>query len=49
MSFDEWMDMSERLWGPDAMQVFCQYALGQIDLETCISGMKQAYLDYSAG
>lgn len=49
MSFHEWMEQAEQFWGPIAMQIFSQYALGQINLETCIDQVEQAYLDYLAG
>jgi hypothetical protein len=49
MSFHEWMEMSEKLWGPEAMLVFSKYALGQINLETCIDQAEQAYLNYLGG
>lgn len=46
MSFHEWMEMSELLWGPKAMQFFSQYILGQIDFETCVKQMEEAYFHY---
>ena len=49
MSFHEWMEMSEKLWGTEAMMVFSKYALGQIDFDTCTKEMEQAYLSYLAG
>ena len=49
MSFSEWMEMSEQLWGSEAMQIFSQYALGQINFDTCVNKMEQAYLNFKAG
>ena len=41
MSFHEWMEQAEQFWGPMAMQIFSQYALGQIDFETCVKQMNK--------
>ena len=49
MSFHEWMEQAEQFWGPIAMQIFNQYFLDQINLETCIDQVEQAYFNYLAG
>ena len=49
MSFHEWIEQAEQFWGPIAIQIFSQYVLGQIDFETCVKQVEQAYLYYKLG
>ena len=39
MTFNEWMQGAYETFGPDAMAVFDQYVLGEIDYDTWISNM----------
>ena len=46
MTFDEWMQSAYETFGPDAMAVFDKYVLGEIDLNTFLSDMADAAINF---
>lgn len=45
-TFHEWMQKSTEGFGPEAMAVFDQYVLGEIDYDTCINNMADAVINF---
>lgn len=46
MTFTEWMQGAYETFGPDAMTVFDQYVLGEIDMDTYINNMADAVINF---
>ena len=46
MTFEEWIQESYEFFGPEAMKVFNQYFSGNIDYDTCINKVYDAYIKY---
>lgn len=41
MTFDEWMELSERVIGQEGMFVFGEFASGNISFDECIERMQE--------
>ena len=46
MNFDEWMQRADEYFGPEAMAVFDQYVLGEIDYDTWVNNMAEAAINF---
>lgn len=46
MTFEEWMQGAYETFGLDAMAVFDQYVLGEIDMDTCLNNMADAAINF---
>lgn len=46
MTFTEWIQEAYETFGPDAMAVFNQYVLGEIDMDTYLNNMADATINF---
>lgn len=46
MTFTEWMQEAYKTFGPEAMAVFDQYVLGEIDCDTFLNNMSDAVIKF---
>lgn len=46
MTFEEWIQESVELFGPEVMEIFNQYFLGNINYDTCINKAYDAFIKY---
>lgn len=41
MTFDEWMELSEKVIGQDGMFIFGEFAVGNISFDECLERMQE--------
>lgn len=46
MTFEEWMQESAKFFGPETMEVFEQYMLGNINYDTCINKAYDTFIKH---